>query len=390
MKRGAFFFFLCLVTAGAGLSQKMTVKDSEANVLMEVNDEGTVGSITLEDSTVAPSTTTNKLYNVGGSLYFNGSELGTSGSAGGWTDDDGNVHTTTSTDKVGIGTSSPEFKLSLENDGGILAQGEKGSGASLNTSGEGTRLIWYPRKAAFRAGHALSSCWDDGNIGQYSMAIGYGTRASGIYSMAIGDSANAYLDASTAIGYHAKSQAKFSTSIGYYTRASAYASTVIGRYNVGMGDPGYWFDSDPIFEIGIGRSESDTENALTVYKNGDISLSGGGYYDALVGCWNCTSSRAFKQDIRHNSIDILEVLDRIQVVNYRYKNEVKENPDARFHIGFISEDAPQLLTGRDQKSMATVDCIGFLLAVVKDQQETIEGQEKRIDVLESEIMTMKR
>lgn len=56
-------------------AQKMTVKDSEANVLMEVNDEGSVGSITLPQGT-APGTTTGKLYNVGGSLFWNGTALG--------------------------------------------------------------------------------------------------------------------------------------------------------------------------------------------------------------------------------------------------------------------------------------------------------------------------
>jgi carbon monoxide dehydrogenase subunit G len=54
--------------------------------------------------------------------------------------------------KTGIGTLTPEFKLTLDADGGILAKGTYGSGTALTTSGAGTRLIWYPKKAAFRAG----------------------------------------------------------------------------------------------------------------------------------------------------------------------------------------------------------------------------------------------
>ena len=88
-------------------AQKMTVKDSHGNILMEVNDEGTKGSITLPDTNAALSSQTNKLYNLNGTLIWNGSALGTSGSAGGWTDDGSVLRLTTTTDSVGIGTTSP-------------------------------------------------------------------------------------------------------------------------------------------------------------------------------------------------------------------------------------------------------------------------------------------
>ncbi|MBN1826712.1 MAG: hypothetical protein JW958_10625, partial [Candidatus Eisenbacteria bacterium] len=69
--------------------------------------------------------------------------------------------------KVGIGTTTPEFKLSLGGDGGILATGTFDAGDTLQTAGAGSRLLWYPRKAAFRAGHAGGNHWDDANIGIY-------------------------------------------------------------------------------------------------------------------------------------------------------------------------------------------------------------------------------
>ena len=56
------------------LAQQMVVEDLDANILMEVNDEGTVGSITLPQGTT-PATTSDKLYNVGGVLQWNGSAL---------------------------------------------------------------------------------------------------------------------------------------------------------------------------------------------------------------------------------------------------------------------------------------------------------------------------
>lgn len=55
---------------------QMTVKDNSANVLMTVNDEGAEGSITLPPMSSAPGVTTDKLYNITSTLYWNGTSLG--------------------------------------------------------------------------------------------------------------------------------------------------------------------------------------------------------------------------------------------------------------------------------------------------------------------------
>ncbi len=92
---------------------------------------------------------------------------------------------------VGIGTTTPEFKLTLVNDAGILATGIFSSGIILpNGLGAGSRLIWYPRKAAFRAGYVSSTQWDDANMGNYSAALGKNSTASGNYSVVGGGDTN--------------------------------------------------------------------------------------------------------------------------------------------------------------------------------------------------------
>ena len=55
-------------------AQKMVIEDLDANVLMEVNDEGSVGSISLPQG-ATPSDVSDKLYNEAGVLHWNGSAL---------------------------------------------------------------------------------------------------------------------------------------------------------------------------------------------------------------------------------------------------------------------------------------------------------------------------
>ena len=78
--------------------EKMSVKDSDDNVLMEVIDEGLVGSIMIPDTNVAPLDITNKLYNLSGTLYWNGNPLEASGANWSLT---GNSGTTPGTNFIG-------------------------------------------------------------------------------------------------------------------------------------------------------------------------------------------------------------------------------------------------------------------------------------------------
>lgn len=81
-----------------------------------------------------------------------------------------------------------------------------------------------------------------------------------------------------------------------------------------------------------------------------------------------------KRGITKLKTDVLKVLDTVDIVNYKYKSEIDDEYD---HIGFIADTAPDLLTGRDKNSMATGDCIGFLLAVVKELRKEINNLKER-------------
>jgi hypothetical protein len=87
---------------------------------------------------------------------------------------------------VGIGTTTPLARLHVK-DSSVLfsATGEAPFEALQGNppvSGEGRRMMWYPVKAAFRAGYVLTTAWDKDNIGLYSVAVCYNSEASGKYS----------------------------------------------------------------------------------------------------------------------------------------------------------------------------------------------------------------
>lgn len=212
----------------------------------------------------------------------------------------GNSIITESSDKIGIDDATPEFKLSLDDDGGIMAIGTYQSGVALSTTGAGARMFWYPKKAAFRVGLADGTQWDDSNIGSvsmawggstiaggnYSTAMGYKSKATGASSTAMGENTEALGAYSTAMGYYTEAIGMRSTAMGYYTlanganstamgritKADSYASVVMGRYNVGGGSSAAWEATDPLFEIGIGADASNKANALTVLKNGNTGI----------------------------------------------------------------------------------------------------------------------
>ena len=91
--------------------------------------------------------------------------------------------------------------------------------------GAGTRMFWYPRKGAFRAGQFTGAQADDANIGEGSIGMGYNATAGGDYSTAIGPGANTNgFYGSTALGYYSSTSSSYATAVGNVASASWSAS----------------------------------------------------------------------------------------------------------------------------------------------------------------------
>ncbi|RKY29583.1 MAG: hypothetical protein DRP74_08595, partial [Candidatus Omnitrophota bacterium] len=136
---------------------------------------------------------------------------------------------------VGVGTTGPSAKLTIS-DGAILASGSTGG---TPASGAGTRMMWVPAKAAFRAGYVNGTQWDDANIGGFSTAMGFDTTASGLSSTAMGWSTTASGMYSTAMGRGIEASGNYSIAIALNDQNGTVVSqdntmAIMGG-NVGVG-----------------------------------------------------------------------------------------------------------------------------------------------------------
>lgn len=139
---------------------------------------------------------------------------------------------------VGIGTTTPVSRLHVA-DSNVLFTGPVTLPPSTTyfpaVEGAGTRLLWYPQKAAFRAGVVNGVQWDKDSIGIYSFATGNNTKAKGEGSFAAGSGAIATGNWSTAMGQLTEATGERSVALGYVAKAMGFANTAIGFAPVASG-----------------------------------------------------------------------------------------------------------------------------------------------------------
>ncbi|MHC1774999.1 MAG: tail fiber domain-containing protein [Lentimicrobium sp.] len=184
-------------------------------------------------------------------------------------------------------------------------------------SGDGTRMMWYPDKAAFRAGSVYGNSWDKDMIGEFSIAAGQSPMASGAKAVALGSLNNATGAHSFALGYQTNAAGfnsftfgrmtnangnyttawgSYSTATGDYstawgstttatgdnttvwgqsTEAPSLLETVFGRFNTiytPSGGAENWSPADRLFVIGNGTSTTNRSDAFVLMKSGDVGI----------------------------------------------------------------------------------------------------------------------
>jgi hypothetical protein len=190
---------------------------------------------------------------------------------------------TEASDLEGLPTNS-NGAFNLTNDNGVVASGTFGSG-SVPATGAGTRMMWYPNKAAFRAGRVGvdkdGTQWDLSNVGDYSVALGVDTKASGRAAVAMGSQTTASGIAATAMGEGTTASENNATAMGNRTTASGRDATAMGSnttaatnssLSIGRNNSANTSDDNTLFVAGNGPANSRSD-ALVLKKDGDFGLS---------------------------------------------------------------------------------------------------------------------
>lgn len=173
--------------------------------------------------------------------------------------------------KIGVGLASPSANLHVSGNNGVLFTGNLNNGVPLGIRGEGTRLIWHPGKAAFRAGYVLRKQWDEENIGLYSVAMGYNPSANGLASLAAGgyesDAAGDY--AVVAGGFQNKAKGLHSLAAGHQAQALHSGAFVWSDYSPTASETSFKSVASNQFVVrasnGVGIGTNQTAgNGLTV------------------------------------------------------------------------------------------------------------------------------
>lgn len=259
--------------------------------------DGTVGNADLATASVSSVKMSGAGATTGQVLTYNGSNVSWANPASGvsgsgapnrlalWSGSSaitGNTNLVYAGGRLGVGVSNPSATLHVSGSDGLLVQGLTPQATTMNL-GAGTRMHWYSKKAAFRVGHAPSSnstVWNDANIGNYSVAMGYSNKSSGEYSFAVGSVHIASGKYSTAMGANNTASGKYSTAMGAVTTASGEASTAMGRDNTASGK----------YSTAMGKSTT---------ASGDYSTAMGSYVKAtapgvfVIGDQSTTTAQTF-------------------------------------------------------------------------------------------------
>ena len=104
--------------------------------------------------------------------------------------------------------------------------------------------------------------------GKVAAIMGKGTQASGSHAVASGEGSAA--------------EGALSSAMGYHTTAQSFAEVVLGRYNQlsqsrfdDSPSPHAWTKHDAVLRVGVGTSEADRKDALTVFKDGRVCTADG-------------------------------------------------------------------------------------------------------------------
>ncbi|GAA4383238.1 tail fiber domain-containing protein [Hymenobacter koreensis] len=322
---------------------------------------------------------------------------------------------------VDVKTAAGVSRFSVDVNGGLLGGGEFSgfSALAIPAEGSGTRLMWYPDKAAFRAGSINGTQWDDANIGLYSMALGGNVRASGDYAFASGNSTAAVNVGSTAMGQYCTASGAASVALGNYahtnTRQGSFVFAdrsvvddgnslsdesfrapnnhsafwrVTGGFRVVTGGTGNTFGYDATRGVSILPASTILGSSTTNWgQSTALIATSSGAYLSDGGVWTNASDRNRKNRIEPVSgEDVLRRLRQVPITRWSYKTD----PATVRHLGPMAQDFRRAFgLGQDSVSIGTVDADGVALAGVQALDARTQTQGAQLAALQAENQALR-
>jgi hypothetical protein len=305
-------------------------------------------------------------------------------------------------DSVLAASSGGQSLFRVNVDGGALFGGVYDgdfSGSGVPVEGAGTRMMWYPRKGAFRAGIVNGTQWDAANIGDGSVAIGQDVRASAANAVAFGLRSVAAQQSSFAAGEDNVASGAASVALGYHAHTNARQGSFVfsdrssvDTLRAGVNHSANWRVSGG-FRI---FTSSNLSTGVTIQSG--TSVSNWGQSSAVIststgallttgGVWQNASDVNRKHDFEDVSgEEVLTKLRDLPLTTWSYRVE----PDSVRHMGPTAQDFYAAFgLGTSDLSIGTVDADGVALVSAKalerrttEQAEEIRRQAARIDALE--------
>ena len=270
---------------------------------------------------------------------------------------------------------------------GILSSATENSNTGVRLSTSNASNHGDIGSNAVDLSYSPSSSTSYGATGDYSIAMGYGSTASGIrsfagglYTVASGGGSFAFHSGTTASGTN-------STALGRVTVASDYASLVIGHYNStgsSATSANSFSTSAPAFVIGNGADASNKSDAFKVMFNGDTTVSN----DLTVSGDVVISSDA---RLKSNIVSLGSTLPKLlQIDGKSYEMKGKQK------IGVLAQEIQKVfpeLVSEDDNEMLAVNYQGLvpvLINALKEQDAKLNEQETKYMEQEQRLERLER
>lgn len=308
-------------------------------------------------------------------------------------------------------------RVRVDSAGGFVAMGALGIGI-IPASGCGERMMWYPFKAAFRAGGTNNggacNAWDDANVGFYSWAGGNLSSARAFATFAFGDQVDvsgvdgaAFGASNTVSGTAGFSAGASNNCTGFTCIAMGFTTTASGQGSIALG---YRTTADADYAVAIGHrasangrsgafvigDASTTDSVEAISNNSFTSRYAGGYrlftnatetvgvfLNPGGGSWNTISDRNRKE--RFLPLDGEDVLTRLRTVPVSTWRYVGEEDQTVRHVGPMAQDWQRAFgLSADATTINMSDFDGVNLAAIQALDGRTARQEGRMDALEAE------